>query len=81
MPDHEWNPHAGHLLGDRHRLLRIAGIVADLELQLLAKQTARRVDIGDRELGAVLELRTEARFRPRHRAHHGNADLLRHGDT
>jgi hypothetical protein len=32
----EWHLHASHFLGNRARLLWIAGIVTDLELELLA---------------------------------------------
>ena len=52
MPGDQLDALADHLVGDRHRLLRIAGIVADLQHQLLAEHAAGLVDVGDRQLGA-----------------------------
>ena len=48
MAGHEHHALRGELVGDRNRLLRIAGIVADLEPQLLAQHAAGGVDVGDR---------------------------------
>ena len=54
MPGHEHDARVDHLVGDRDRLLRITGVVADLEgRQLLAKHAARGVEILDRHLGAL----------------------------
>ncbi len=41
---------AGHLVGDRHRLLRVAGVVADIEIELLAEHAAGGVDVLDGQL-------------------------------
>ena len=54
MPGDELRLAVGELFGDRARLLRIAGVVADLQRQLLAEHAAGGVDVGDRLLGAVL---------------------------
>ena len=59
MPGHELDPGAGHLVRDRHRLLRIAGIVAGGEVELLAEHAAGGVDVGDGHFAAVLHLRAE----------------------
>jgi hypothetical protein len=61
-----------HLVGDRDRLLRIAGIVADIEIELLAEHAARGVDILDGKLGAVLHLRAEGGILTRDRADDGD---------
>ena len=61
VPGDERQLHAGELLADRARLLRIAGVVADLELELLAHHAAGGVDVGDRRFGAVLELACRTR--------------------
>ena len=47
------------VVGDGNGLLRIAGVVADFELELLAEHAARSVDVGNRLLGASLELDAE----------------------
>ena len=62
-----------HLAGNRRRLPGIAGIVADLQLELLAVHAARRVDIVDRHGGAAPELFAERGILARHRT--GQADL------
>ena len=50
------------------RLLRIAGIVADAERQILAEDAALGVDVLHRPLGTVLHLIAERRIFARHRA-------------
>ncbi len=62
MAGHELDALRHHLVGDRHRLLRIAGIVADFQHQLLAVDAARRIDVGHRHFGAALELLAEGRI-------------------
>ena len=59
MAGDQRDPGPGHLVGDRHCLLRIAGVVADIEIELLAEHAAGGVDVLDRHLGAVLHLRAE----------------------
>jgi len=78
VPDDEGNPHTRHFLGNRHCLLWIAGVVADLQLELLAEHAAPCIDVGDREIGAVLELLAEARLRSGHRPDDSNTDILGH---
>ena len=51
---------AGHLVGDGDGLLRVAGVVADVEIELLAEHAAGGVDVGSTAmLAAVLHLRAE----------------------
>ena len=59
---------SGHLIGDRHRLLRVAGVVAHIEVERLAQHAARGVDVRDSELGAVLHLLPERGILTRDRA-------------
>ena len=59
MPGHELDPGTGHLVGDGHRLLRVAGIVAGGEVELLAEHAAGSVDVGHGHVAAVLHLRAE----------------------
>ena len=47
------------LVGDRDGLLGVAGVVADLQDQLLAVDAALGVDVLHRHLGTVLHLHTE----------------------
>ncbi len=63
---------AGHLIGDGHRLLRVAGIVADVEVELLAEHAARFVDVLDGHLAAILHLRAEGGILTRDRADDGD---------
>ena len=58
----------GHLVGDRHGLLRVAGVVADIEIELLAEHAAGGVDVLDGKLGAVLHLLPEGGILTRDRA-------------
>jgi hypothetical protein len=59
MPGYECDPGVDHLVGHRDRLLGIAGVVADLEHQLLAEDAAGLVEVLDRHLGATLHLLAE----------------------
>ncbi len=68
---------AGELFRHRARLLGIAGIVADLQRQLLAEHAAGGVDVGHELIGAVLHLPAECGFAARHRAGHSDGDVLR----
>ena len=56
MPGDQRHAFGGHLVGDRHGLLRVAGVVADIEVELLAEHAAGGVDVLDGQLGAVLHL-------------------------
>src|SRR6476660_7635251 len=59
MPGHELDARGGHLVGDRHRLLRIAGVIAGGEVELFAEHAAGGVDVGDGHFAAILHLRAE----------------------
>ncbi len=67
---------AAHLVGDGDRLLRIAGIVADIEIELLAEHATRGVDVLDGHLAAVLHLRPERGVLTRDRADDGDRRRL-----
>jgi hypothetical protein len=56
------------LVGDGHGLLRVAGVVADLEDELLAVDAALGVDVLHRHLGAALHLLAEDGVLAGHRA-------------
>jgi hypothetical protein len=58
MPGDEDNAVAYEFLGDGHRLVRIARVVGERQFNSLSKDTAVGVDIGDRHLGALLDLLT-----------------------
>ena len=77
MAGDERNFRAGDFFRDRARLLRIAGIVLDIQRQFLAEHAAGGVDIRHRLFGAVLHLPAEGGFAARHRAGHGDGDVLR----
>ena len=61
-----------HLVGDGHRLLRVAGIVADQEVEFLAEHSARSVDVFDGQFAAVLHLGAESGIFTRNWADHGD---------
>ena len=67
---------AGDLFRHRARLLRIAGVVLDIQRQFLAEHAAGGVEILHRLFGAVLHLPAECGFAARHRARHGDGDVL-----
>src|SRR5581483_330951 len=67
---------ACEFLGDRTRLLRVAGIVTDHKLELLAEHTARCIDVCDGLLGTVLELTAEGGFAASHRAGHADRQVF-----
>ena len=77
MAGDERNLRAADLFGDRARLLRIAGIVLDIQRELLAEQAAGGVEIRHRLFGAVLHLPAERGFAAGHRARDGDGDVLR----
>ena len=76
MPGDELTPAARELVGDRDRLLRVAGVVADLQHQLLAEHAALGVDVGDRQLRAILQLLAEGGVLSGNRSDHGDRDGL-----
>jgi hypothetical protein len=63
---------AGHLVGDGHRLFRVAGVVADLEIELLAEHAARGIDVFDGQPAAILHLRAERCILTGNWADHGD---------
>ncbi len=79
MAGDERDLRAGDLFSHRTRLLGIAGVVLDIQRQLLAEHTAGGVEICYRLVGAVLHLAAERGFAARHRARHGDGDVLRKG--
>ncbi len=79
MPIDEHHAVIGELVGHRHRLFRVAGVVAHLELQLLAKDAAGGIDVIDRLLGAQLHLRAERGVLAGDRAGGGDLDLRLRG--
>jgi hypothetical protein len=61
-----------HLVGDGDGLFRIAGVVADFELQFLAEHATLGVDVGDRHFGALADLVTRRGVLTGHRAGDGH---------
>ena len=59
MPGDKQHALGDELVGDGDGLLRIAGVVTDLEVELLAEKAAGLVEIGDCLFGAGLELCAE----------------------
>ena len=79
MAGHERHPGAAELFGDRPRLFGIAGVVADLQRQLLRQHATLGVEVGDGLFGAVLHLPAECGLAAGHRTGHGDGDVLRGG--
>ena len=77
MAGHEHDAVAGHLIGHRNGLLRVAGIIADRERKRIAQDAAGGVDVLDRLLGASLHLRAEGGVLSGHRTRRGDLDLSR----
>ena len=75
MPGHEHDAVVDHLVGDRDRLLGIAGVVADLEDQLLAEHAAGGIEVLHRLLGALLHLLAEDGVLAGHRTGGGDHDI------
>jgi len=59
MADDEFHSIADELVGDRYAFLRVGAVVADEDLNLLPENAAGGVDVRDRLLDTVLELRPE----------------------
>src|SRR4051812_49203929 len=81
MAGDERNFHAGEFFRHRARLFGIAGIIADFQLELLAEDAARGVDVGDGLFGAIAELPPEAGFAARHRAGDADREILSQSRT
>ena len=65
----------GELVGDGHRLLRVAGVVGDGEREWLAVHTALGVDVLDRQLGPALHLLAERGVLAGDRPGNGDRDV------
>src|SRR5262245_30776480 len=77
MADDEFHAVADELVGDRHAFFRVGAIVAGVQLDLLSEDAAGGVDVLDRLLDAVLELRTEGGAAASERAGDAELDLRR----
>ena len=77
MAGHEGDLPGRELVRHRDRLLRVAGVVADLELDLATHHAATGVDVCDGHLGAAAQLRAEGCVLARHRAGGRDGDVLR----
>ena len=75
MSGDEYYAIADQFVGERHGLIGVAGVVADDQLDALAKYTALGVEISDRELGAALILLAEPGIGPGHVAGDCDPDL------
>ena len=75
MADDEGDLIADEFIGDRDALLRIGGVVADLDADLLAEDAAGGVDVGDCLFGAHAQLRAEGRVWARHRRADAEPDV------
>ena len=75
MADHVLHAVADELVGDRHALLGIGDIVALLEVDLLAEDAARLVDVLDCLGRSLDELGAKGRVRARDRAGDAHLDL------
>ena len=80
MTDDELDAVADELVGDRHAFLRVGAIVADGGPgSILPEDAAGGVDVLDRLLDAVLELRAEGGAAAGDRAGDAQLDLRRSG--
>src|SRR5262249_43467864 len=77
MAEDDFHAAADELVGDRSPFLRIGAIVADGKLILLSEDAAGGVDVLDRLLDAVLELRAEGGAAAGERAGDAELDLRR----
>ena len=66
---------AGELVGDGDGLLGIAGVVTDLERELLAEHAASGVDVGNRLLRTRLHLGAESSILAGHRTDRRNGNV------
>ena len=76
MADDELHAVINNLVGDRHRLLRLASVVVGLDDELLAVKTAVGVQKINRGLGANLLNRAVLRDRARLRAGEGDGNRV-----
>ena len=71
----EYHALAGKLVGDRHGLLRVARVVSDGKLELLAEDATGGVNVLDRHFGATPHLLPERGVLARHRTGGGNENF------
>src|SRR5205807_10450744 len=74
MPDHELHAGGGKIVGDRDALLGVGDVVAVGDRNLLAEDAAGLVHVGDRLLGAILELGAEGSLRAGKRSADAESD-------
>ena len=79
MTDDEFYAVADEFVGDRDALFGIGTVIADVQLDLLAEDAARGIDVFDRLLGPVLELGAERRTAAGEGAGDAKLDLCRSG--
>ena len=77
--DDEFDPVADELVGDRHALLGVGGVVAFFDGDLLAENAALGVDVVDRLMHAVRQLRAEGSVGAGDWACHGERHLRLRG--
>ena len=75
MAGHQLDLLGRELVGHRHRLLRIAGVVADIQHKLLTQHAAGLVQVGHRLFRAGLHLVAERGIFAGHRPGGGDMDL------
>jgi len=75
MASHELDALRHHLVGNRHGLLRIAGIVTDFENEFFAIDSAGGVDVSHRHFGSALQLLTESGILAGDRAGDGDGNV------
>src|SRR5262249_53156887 len=77
VADDEFDAIADELVGDRDAFFRIGAVVADENLDFLSQNAAGGVDVLDRLLDSVLELRTEGGAAAGDRSGNAQLDLRR----
>ncbi len=75
MSEHDRHALAGETVGRCARLLRIAGVVTDDELQLLLQHAAGGIDVFDREIRAIAKLFAERCVLTGHRTGYADGNL------
>ena len=75
MADDELDAVADEFVGDRHALLGVGHVVAQLDFDLLPEDAAGLVDVLGRLLDALGQLRAEGRVGPGDRSRDADLDL------
>ena len=81
MPGDKDGLFSDHVVCRRHRLLRIASVIGDDQVEFFAEHPTLGVDVGDRHLGAALHLLAERGVGTGDRPDHRNRHVLRVGCT